>query len=68
MRFASSDGKSLCTNRDNLVEGVQMIERREFGKTLVGGMVSTSTVADVAIAAEKERRARGQESSDTRRS
>jgi len=44
-----------------------MIERREFGKTLVGGMVSTSTVADVAIAAEKERRARGQESSDARR-
>jgi hypothetical protein len=35
-----------------------MIERREFGKTLAGGMVSTSTVAGVAISAEKERRAR----------
>jgi mannonate dehydratase len=35
-----------------------MIERREFGKTLVGGMVSTSTVAGVALAAGKERRAR----------
>jgi len=34
-----------------------MIERREFGKTLVGGMVSSSTVADAA-AVRRERRTR----------
>jgi hypothetical protein len=37
---------------------VHVIELRGFGKALVAGMVSTSTVADVPIAAEKERRAR----------
>jgi hypothetical protein len=35
-----------------------MIERREFGKTLVGGVVGTATVGDAAIAAAKERRPR----------
>jgi mannonate dehydratase len=35
-----------------------MIERREFGKTLVSGMVGTATVTNLAIAADTEPRAR----------
>ncbi|MGH7935409.1 MAG: hypothetical protein ACREF8_00170, partial [Chthoniobacterales bacterium] len=35
-----------------------MIERREFGKTLVSGMVGTAAATNLAIAAEKEPRAR----------
>jgi mannonate dehydratase len=35
-----------------------MIERREFGKTLVSGVVGTAAAANLTVGAEKERRAR----------